>query len=205
MKNKTAEERCLNRQIRSQPATFTTRDDDNGLHISAYFAVFNSIYDIFPGISEEIMPGAFDLNRDEDVRALTDHETRLVLGRTVAGTLKLTVDEKGLRGEITINPDDQEAMNLYARVKRGDVSQCSFGFDILDEEVEYREDGSVHYKVKSVMLYEVSVVTFPAYKETSAEARKQAEKLNQQRANKAKIAKLRNNLEELKNVKVKTD
>ena len=63
-------------------------------------------------------------------------------------------------------------MDLYARVQRGDVNQCSFGFDILDEETEYRDDGSVHWTIKKVKLYEVSCVTFPAYAETSIQARK---------------------------------
>ena len=63
-------------------------------------------------------------------------------------------------------------MNLYARVQRGDVSQCSFGFDILDEETDYKEDGTVHWTIKKVRLYEVSVVTFPAYEETGVAARK---------------------------------
>lgn len=63
-------------------------------------------------------------------------------------------------------------MNLYARVQRGDVTQCSFGFDILDESTEYRDDGSVHWTIKKVKLYEVSVVTFPAYEDTGVYARK---------------------------------
>ena len=63
-------------------------------------------------------------------------------------------------------------MNLYERVKRGDVNQCSFGFDILDQDVEYHEDGPTVWHIRKVKLYEVSVVTFPAYEETSVEARK---------------------------------
>ena len=63
-------------------------------------------------------------------------------------------------------------MNLYARVQRGDVSGCSFGFDILEEETEKREDGSIHWTIKKVKLYEGSVCTFPAYQDTSAEARR---------------------------------
>ena len=63
-------------------------------------------------------------------------------------------------------------MNLYARVQRGDVNQCSFGFDILEQETEFRDDGSVHWTIRKVKLYEVSVCTFPAYAETSVQARK---------------------------------
>ena len=63
-------------------------------------------------------------------------------------------------------------MNLYARVQRGDVNQCSFGFDILDEDFQTREDGDNHWIIREVELYEVSVVTFPAYTDTSVAARK---------------------------------
>ena len=160
------------RQIRSVESKFTTRDDDGALHIEGYFAVFNSIYQIWDDMSESVAPGAFTETLGGDVRALIDHETRLVLGRNTAGTLQLREDSHGLWGDILINPDDQDAMNLYARVQRGDVNQCSFGFDILEEETEFRDDGSVHWTIKKVKLYEVSVCTFPAYSETSVQARK---------------------------------
>ena len=62
-------------------------------------------------------------------------------------------------------------MNLYERVKRGDVDQCSFGFDIRSEDTDIREDGSIHWTIKEVDLYEVSCCTFPAYEETSITAR----------------------------------
>ena len=160
------------RQIRSIESKFTTRDDDGALHIEGYFAVFNSTYQIWDDMSESVAPGAFTDTLGGDVRALIDHETRLVLGRNTAGTLQLREDSHGLWGDILINPDDQDAMNLYARVQRGDVNQCSFGFDILEQETEFREDGSVHWTIKKVKLYEVSVCTFPAYSETSVQARK---------------------------------
>ena len=160
------------RQIRSVPSKFETREDTSGdLYISGYFSVFNSDYEIWPGATESIADTAFDDALADDIRCLIDHETRLVLGRNKAGTLVLKVDSRGLWGEVKINPNDQDAMNLYERVKRGDVDQCSFGFDILDEEFEDKGD-SVHWTIKRVKLYEVSVVTFPAYTETSVSARK---------------------------------
>lgn len=160
------------RQVRSIPSKFETREDTSGdLYISGYFSVFNSEYEIWPGATESIADTAFDGALSDDIRCLIDHETRLVLGRNKAGTLELKVDSRGLWGEVKINPNDQDAMNLYERVKRGDVDQCSFGFDILDEEFE--ENGnSVHWTIKKVKLYEVSVVTFPAYEDTSVSARK---------------------------------
>lgn len=162
---------------------FKTRDAENEEKIiEGYFSVFDKPYHIFKDAIETVAPGAFDGALDDDIRALTNHDTRLVLGRNKAGTLELRQDEFGLWGCIHINPNDTDALNTYERVKRGDVSQCSFGFDILDEETEFLDDGSIHWTIKSVKLYEVSVVTFPAYEDTSVSTRaKQAEKLIEQK------------------------
>lgn len=160
-------------QIRNLAQKFNTRSDEEtgDMYISGYFSVFNSPYELWPGAHEEIAPGAFAGQLDGDVRCLADHDSRLVLGRTKAGTLTLKEDEKGLWGEVKINPNDQDAVNLYERVKRGDIDQCSFGFNITDEEFVDMGD-SVKWIIKGVKLYEVSVVTFPAYEETSVSARK---------------------------------
>lgn len=161
----------LEKQMRTRSVEFTTREEGEERHITGYFSVFGDEYELFPGATESVDPHAFDDALTGDIRALINHDTTLVLGRTTAGTLKLEVDNHGLRGDILINPDDQDAVNAWARVQRGDVSQCSFGFDILDEETEWREDGSVHWTIKSVKLYEVSVCTFPAYQGTEVSAR----------------------------------
>lgn len=147
-------------------------DEGGDLYIEGYFAVFDSIYEICPGITESIAPGAFAGTLGRDIRALTNHDTTLVLGRNKAGTLELREDSRGLWGRIKINREDTDAMNLYHRVQRGDVDQCSFGFDIGQEEVELRDDGSAHWTIKEVNpLYEVTVATFPAYQDTSVAAR----------------------------------
>ena len=160
------------RQLRTVATEFTTREDGERPHIEGYFAVFNSNYEIAPDMSESIKSGAFSRTLPgSDVRALTNHDTTLVLGRTKAGTLTLREDERGLWGDVTINPNDGDAMNLYERVKRGDVDQCSFGFEIVSEETDFRDDGSVHWTITDVNLYEVSVCTFPAYEATSVSAR----------------------------------
>ena len=159
-------------QKRSFTASFKTREDNEKLSIEGYFVVFNTNYDMGMGMSESIAPHAFDDTLSDDIRALINHDTTLVLGRTASHTMVLRQDEHGLWGHIDINPNDTDAMNLYARVKRGDVSQCSFGFDILDEETEYRNENEVHWTIKKVKLYEVSPCTFPAYQETSIAARK---------------------------------
>ncbi len=165
------EENRMAYQARSSKSKFETREADGEMYISGYFAVFNSEYEIWPGAVESVAETAFDGALSDDIRCLINHETRLVLGRNKAGTLTLKTDARGLWGEVRINPNDQDAVNLYERVKRGDVDQCSFGFDILDEEFEDRGD-TVKWTIKKVKLYEVSVVTFPAYEETSVSARK---------------------------------
>ena len=159
------------RQLRTVGTKFQTREDDGKLFIEGYFAVFNSNYEIAPGMSESIAPGAFDNTLSGDIRALINHDTTLVLGRTKARTVELRTDAHGLWGKIEINPKDGDAMNLYARVERGDVDQCSFGFDIISQETDFRDDGSVHWTITEVELYEISPCTFPAYEETNISAR----------------------------------
>lgn len=172
------------RQLRAAATEFKTREDGENLSIEGYFAVFNSMYEIAPGMSESIAPGAFQNSISGDVRALINHDTTLVLGRSKANTLQLKEDSHGLWGHIDINPNDVDAMNLYERVKRGDVDQCSFGFEIRSEDTEIGEDGSVHWTITEVdPLYEVSCCTFPAYSETSISARaKEADELKKRQA-----------------------
>lgn len=165
------------RRMRTIGTDFSTREDgENGPAIEGYFAVFNSNYEIGEGMSESIAPGAFTNSLANDVRALTNHDTTLVLGRTKAGTLQIKEDDKGLWGHIDINPNDADAVNLYERVKRGDVDQCSFGFDIRAEETEFLENGDVHWTIKDVELYEISCCTFPAYTETSISVSRSAQR-----------------------------
>ena len=151
---------------------FQTRAEDGNLYIEGYFAVYNSRYNLWDGAYETIAPGAFEGETRKDVRALCNHDSTLVLGRTIAGTLTLRTDEVGLWGSIIINQADQDAMNLYERVKRGDVTQCSFGFDIVDQDVEYQDGEPTVWIIKKARLYEVSVVTFPAYEDTGVSVRR---------------------------------
>lgn len=161
------------RTIATQFYTVTARDleGNDELHISGYFALYNSIYEIAPGMTESIAPGAFSRSIGGDVRALVNHDHTLVIGRTKAKTLELHENERGLWGDVIINPNDSDAMNLYERVKRGDVDQCSFGCRVLKEETDLRDDGTIHWTIKDVDLYEVSACTFPAYEDTNISAR----------------------------------
>lgn len=189
------------RQVRAQLTRFEVREENEQLHIAGYFSVFGDTYEIGPGMTESVDRHAFDNTLGGDIRALTNHDTTLVLGRTKAHTLELRVDEHGLYGDVTINPNDQDALNLYERVKRGDVDQCSFGFYIVSEETDFRDDGSIHWTIKEVELHEVSVCTFPAYEDTNVSAREaQREALSRNRlADWKTAAKARINKEEQEN------
>lgn len=151
----------------------STRSDDNGSPIlEGFFVRYDDVYEVGPGATESIAPGAFTDSIHGDVRALYNHNTDVVLGRTSAGTLQLEDRSEGLWGRITVNPKDSQAMNVYERIARGDIDGCSFGFDIEKQSTDVKEDGSVHWTIEKVNpLYEVSPVAFPAYEATSIHAR----------------------------------
>lgn len=160
-------------QTRSLMSELKTRAEpsDNEMVIEGYFIVFNRETELWTGAFEQIAPQALEKTLGNDIRALINHDTTLVLGRNKAGTLELKKDDRGLWGSIKINPNDTDAVSLYERVKRCDVDQCSFGFNILGEETEWREDGTVKWTITDIDLHEVSVCTFPAYEETGVQAR----------------------------------
>lgn len=150
----------------------TRNDSDTDLYLEGRFVVYNSDYQVWDGATESIAPGAFRNSIHDDVRALYNHNDDIVLGRTSAGTFSLEDREDGLWGRIKINRNDTDAMNAYERVQRGDISGCSFGFNIKSEETENRADGTVHWTITEVdPLFECSVCTFPAYQATHVSAR----------------------------------
>ena len=150
-----------------------TRDSySDNPHIEGYFAVFGDVYEVWPGVTESIAPGAFTDSVSQDVRALYNHNSDVVLGRASAGTLHLRQDDRGLWGDIEINREDSEAMNVYRRIQRGDITGCSFGFEIEKESWQEKDDGTFHYTIEKVNpLYEVSPCAFPAYEATRISAR----------------------------------
>lgn len=182
-------------QIRSITSDLETRAAEDGdLYLEGYFAVFNSETELWPGAYEEIDPEAFANTLGNDIRALINHNTDMVLGRNKANTLELKTDSHGLWGRIKINPNDTDAMNTYERVKRGDISGNSFGFNILGEETEFRDDGTVKWRITDIDLHEVSVVTFPAYEQTNIQARKKEVEQHKQREFEARKSKIKERL-----------
>ncbi|NBQ49109.1 MAG: HK97 family phage prohead protease [Marivivens sp.] len=124
-------------------------------------------YRLWDDAVERIMPGAFDGVGDDDVRALFNHDPSLLLGRSTAGTLSLSVDERGLRYEIDPG-DTTTARDVQAHLERGDLTGSSFGFRITKEEWQSRSDGPDIRLVRGVELFDVGPVTFPAYESSDA-------------------------------------
>ncbi len=161
-----------NLTMRTRRTDFKTRQDGKDLIIEGYFIVFNQPYYAYEDMEEVISPHALDGADTSDVRALVDHLSHLVLGRSTANTLTFSVDNIGVFGSIRINAADTDATNLYARVQRGDVDQASFGFE--EGTVAYTElpGGRYRREIQSIKkLWELSVCTFPAYEQTYVGAR----------------------------------
>lgn len=137
--------------------------------IVGYAAVFGTESEDLGGFTETIRVGAFTetLKSKPDVRALVDHDSRQILGRTKSGTLSLSVDTIGLRAEIQ-PPDTQVGRDVMESIRRGDIDQMSFGFRTTED--EWNEDFT-RRELIGVDLFDVSVVAFPAYRDTSVAVR----------------------------------
>ncbi|WP_143318919.1 HK97 family phage prohead protease [Clostridium sp. HBUAS56010] len=152
-----------------------TRELETGERcIEGYFAVFDKKTELWEGSYEILKQGSFASSiAMNDIRCLFNHESGIVLGRQSAGTLELREDETGLWGKVVINPNDTAALDVYARVARGDITGCSFGFYPEDETPEEDSDG-VLWVINSANTFEVSICTFPQYDETQVQARDKA-------------------------------
>lgn len=164
----------MDRERRGIDEIVTLRTDGEPT-VSGYAALYNTETVIAGFFRERIAPGAFKsaLAGEDDVRALFNHDSNIVLGRTKSGTLKLSDTKKGLRYDIELNPDDPEAMSVRAKIRRGDVSGSSFGFIVLGEEWQEPKDKRdlPLRTITEMELFDVSPVTFPAYPQTSVTAR----------------------------------
>lgn len=147
------------------------RVDTAAQRIVGYAAKYDLSSEDLGGFREFVRPGAFQRSLDSapDVRALIDHNPSLILGRTVSGTLKLESDAIGLK--VTIDPPDtQYAADLMAVMSRGDVSQMSFAFTTSEDSWDL-VDGQRVRSLLAVELHDVSVVTYPAYPDTTVAVR----------------------------------
>jgi HK97 family phage prohead protease len=145
-------------------------DGEDDWTVRGYAAVFDSPSEPLP-FTEYVKRGAFKktIKDRSDVRLLIDH-TGVPLARTKSGTLTLTEDDKGLFMEARLDPANPDAVKIRSALKRGDLSQMSFAFETIKD--SWNAERTVR-ELKEVRLHDVSIVTYPAYEETSAEMRNQ--------------------------------
>lgn len=156
-----------NREIRAMETIKAV--DDEQMIVEGYALRFNTLSNDLGGFVETISPEALKETDLSDVRCLIDHDSSKVLGRTVSETLELNVDDEGLHFRCHL-PNTTYAKDLYENIRLGNISQCSFGF-ILDENegdsFEKRDDGLFKRTLRKIKsLFDVSVVTYPAYNDT---------------------------------------
>lgn len=170
----------MERETRYVPFTeFRADDDDGKATIRGHAATFGDIYNL-GSFDERIAPGAFDGVMDDDVRALFNHDSNHVLGRTKSGTLRLSITERGLMTEIDL---PESAVALREAVERGDVDQMSFGFTVKRDTWEtLNEEGRELRTIEEIgRLFDVSPVTYPANPNTDV-AMRSLEAAQQERA-----------------------
>lgn len=176
---RTAERRLLPQRLSRLSVSRAKDGDEERVTISGYGAVFydaadpGTEYRLFDDYVERIMPGAFDRAlQEDDVRSLFNHDPNLVLGRTSAGTLALSVDKKGLKYSADAPATQLIRDQVISPVERGDVDGSSFMF--IPRSSTHREEtleGDTLFirEIHEVELWETGPVTFPAYDSTTSE------------------------------------
>lgn len=149
----------------------TREDENNSRYIEGYFVVYEQETKLWDRYFEKIAVNPFeDSLINNNIRCLYNHDSSVVLGCTKNNTLEIKSDEYGLWGRVLINPKDSVASDVYARVSRGDITGCSFGFNPIKEDFAEQENG-LHVAVTKADIIEVSICTFPAYPQTEIHAR----------------------------------
>lgn len=181
----------MERRTSTQSLSLRMMEEDGQKYIEGYSAVFynesndGTEYRVGP-YRERIGRRAFSraINENHDTRCLFNHDASLLLGRTTAGTCTLSVDDMGLRFRASM-PDTQLGRDVATLMERGDITGCSFAFEIMDESEPVRqEDGTYVVEIRDLKLYDVGPVTYPAYEATSVHVRTEMENKREERLEK---------------------
>lgn len=176
-----------NREIRSLEEVRTSEETD--MVVSGYALKWDTWSEDLGGFTETIDKKALKDTDLSDVRCYFNHDSSMVLGRTSSGTLELELDDTGLYFRCHL-PDTSYGRDLFKSIERSDINQCSFGF-IIDEDGDdfnKRSDGMYERIIRKIKsLWEISIVSLPAYSDTSvAVAQRSIEKLEQDEIDKVK-------------------
>ncbi|MEZ0117821.1 UNVERIFIED_ORG: HK97 family phage prohead protease [Heyndrickxia coagulans] len=162
-------------EIRSFDAEIRANENDEMI-IEGYALKFNSFSQSFGNWREVIAPEALNNCDLSDVRCLFDHDTSKVLGRNTAKTLEIKVDDVGLYFKCYL-PNTSYAKDLYESIQRGDINQMSFGFFVAENGEKWSKDsngGYVRTLTAIKKIYEISIVSVPAYEDTNVEVAKRS-------------------------------
>jgi len=154
------------RAVKLEGAEVRKDSDTEALNFTGHAAVFNERTWIGPkqwGFWEEVADGFFDDVLDDRAAFLVNHDPNIVLARN-GNTMSLTTDKRGLVPDAQWDPTDPDAVKWAGRVRRGDVSEMSFAFTVAEEKWSEDEDGKeIRTLLKADRLFDVSLVTYPAY------------------------------------------
>ncbi|EZY71246.1 HK97 family phage prohead protease [Staphylococcus aureus] len=158
-----------NKETRAGSVVEIRSDDEKGMFIEGYALKFDTWSENLGGFKETITKRALENTDLSDVRCLVDHLPSQIIGRTTAGTLKLDIDDIGLKYRCRL-PNTTFARDLYENMKLGNINQCSFGFMLNEngDEIRFDKDDGIYKRTLTSIskLTDVSVVTYPAYKDT---------------------------------------
>lgn len=156
------------KEIRNYPIEFRATEEGK---LTGYASVFNQWSEDLGWFKERVRPGAFKKSiKESDIRGLFNHDPNYVLGRNKSGTLELVEDSKGLKIDID-PPDTQWARDLVTSIRRGDIDQMSFGFNVIKDEWNEEDKKNITRELVEIELFDVSPVTYPAYPQTSISVR----------------------------------
>lgn len=194
----TMERRTYTAELRIEPPSIGKRTPT----IRGYAAKFNTLSELMPMkdvdgktvyFREQLMPGCFATAIPvSDVRSLFNHDVNLIMGRTLAGTLRIKEDDVGLAFE-NDPPDTTYSRDLQISMQRGDITNCSFGFNVAAKGDSWERDsanpGQFIRSIHTISrLYDASPVTYPAYVDTSCALRSMHEQIDVEDAAASKAA-----------------
>ena len=155
------------RTITIENLEFRAEEDNNV--VVGYGSVFNSMSNDLGGFREVIAPTAFEGRLEDDVRFLFNHDTNMLLARSTNGTLKMSVDEVGLRYQAVI-PDTSTGRDVLTLLRNNTLNQNSFAFVVEDDSWEVKDGMNIRTINKVSMLADISLVSYPAYSEAKTVA-----------------------------------
>jgi HK97 family phage prohead protease len=142
-------------------------EEESRMLVEGYAIVFNSESRDLGGFTEVVKENALDkaLERNTDVLALYGHDYQNVLGRQSANTLQLEKDERGIKFTLDL-PNTQLGRDVYTLVERGDLKGNSFGFTVEKDSWDKKGDKVIRTIEQVRDLFEISIVSLPAYEAT---------------------------------------